>query len=83
MANWEEEDEEIKGHIKSFIEAFKVPRNKQKRVKEILRKKNFERIQEEKDFLKQFIIKAKNIQKPKIEIVRQDDELNDDCDEEA
>jgi len=36
MANWEEEDEEIKGHIKSFIEAFKVPRNKQKRVKEIL-----------------------------------------------
>jgi len=80
----EEEDEEIKGHIDSFIEAFKVPRNKQKRVKEILRKKNSERTQEEKDFLKQFIIKAKNIQKPKIEIVRQDDdhEPNDDSEEE-
>lgn len=78
----EEEDEEIKGHIESFIEAFKVPRNKQKRVKEILRKKNSERTQEEKDFLKQFIIKAKNIQKPKIEIVRQDDnEPNDDEEE--
>lgn len=76
----EEEDDEIKGHIESFIEAFKVPRNKRKRVREILKKKNSERTQEEKDFLKELINRTKKIEVPKIQIVRQDE--NDDEGEE-
>jgi len=73
-----EEDDEIKGHIESFLEAFKVPKNKRKRVREILKKKNSERTQEEKDFLKELINRTKKIEVPKIQIVRQDEDPNDD-----